>query len=175
VVRAGGPAPTGNDLYYRPISGDTTLIPLAVSPTYVHSNPAVSPDGRWVTFASWESGSWQLYLQPFPGPGPRYPLTVEGGNHAVWAPGGGRLYYSAGPRMYEAVISTTPTFTVSRRLLFEFPWLPPDAYYRAWDLAPDGSHFLMTRPLRAASTDRSPETTVTHDWVADVRDRVGTR
>jgi hypothetical protein len=77
--------------------------------------------------------------------------------------------------MYEAVTSTTPTFAVSRRLLFELPWLPGDFYYRRWDLAPDGSHFLMTRPLAAASIVRPPETTVIHNWVADVRERLGTR
>jgi eukaryotic-like serine/threonine-protein kinase len=175
VVRAGGgTAVLGNDLYFRPLAGDTVLTPLAVSPSYVHSNPAISPDGRWIVFPSDETGSWQLYLQSFPGPGPRYPITVDGGDHAVWAPDGSRIYYSLDTRMYEAVIGTTPTVTVSRRLLFELPGLVISRYNRSWDLAPDGSHFLAPR-LPSAESDRLPELVVIHNWVADLRARLGTR
>jgi Tol biopolymer transport system component len=161
----------GNDVWIRSLTGDTTSRPLAASPTHDHSNPVVSPDGRWVAFPSNESGSWQIYVQPFPGPGPRYPVTVDGGDHAVWAPVGGTLYYSRGQALYEAVITESPSFNVTRRLLTEIPGMPVEPFYRTWDLAPDGTHFLVALPT---ASGEPVQAVVIHNWVADLRARTRT-
>jgi eukaryotic-like serine/threonine-protein kinase len=168
LYRAGGPGPAGNNLFVRSLTGDTTSRPLAVSSAYEHSNPAVSPDGRWVAYPSNESGTWQIYVQPYPGPGRRFPISVAGGDHAVWAPDGSRLYYSSGNRMMEARITQGP-FEVSRRLLYTMEFHIANRLYREWDLAPDGSHFLFTRPVE----DEEPiRVFVIHIWRADVRARI---
>jgi Tol biopolymer transport system component len=159
-----------NNLWMRSLTGDTTSRPVAVSTAFQYGNPAVSPDGRWIAYPSDESGSWQIYVQPFPGLGPKYPVSVDGGDNMVWAPDGRRLYYSRGLQIMEAVLTTTPTFQVTRRALFTVSSNRP--FYRVWDLAPDGSHFLIERPSGAA-----PARTVfvIHNWAADVRARLSGR
>jgi hypothetical protein len=147
--------------------GDTTSRPLAVSDSWEHDNAAISPDGQWVVYSSNESGSWQLYLQAFPGPGPRYPITVDGGDQAVWAPDGRTIYYSLGRELYEATVAL-PNFAVARRRLFSLPTaFGFNRFYRGWDLAPDGSHFLVINPEAVL-----PQRMVwIHNWREIVRQR----
>jgi hypothetical protein len=81
-----------------------------------------------------------------------------------------KLYYSNGARMMEAVISTSPDFrVVSRRQLFEFQNVALEQFYRTWDLAPDGSHFLVARAVQSAGP---PKIVVIHNWAAEVRARM---
>ena len=44
----------------------------------------LSPDGRWMAYTSDESGKRQVYLQSFPAPGPRFPVSVDSGTHPQW-------------------------------------------------------------------------------------------
>ena len=39
----------------------------------------VSPDGRWVAYESRESGQLQVHVDAYPGPGPRYQVSTDGG------------------------------------------------------------------------------------------------
>ena len=48
-------------------------------------SPAISPDGRWVTYDSDETGRYEVYVQPFPGPGTKRQISAEGGTFPVWA------------------------------------------------------------------------------------------
>ena len=45
--------------------------------------PSFSPDGRWVAYSSDESGRPEVYVQAFPGPGPKIQISSGGGNDAV--------------------------------------------------------------------------------------------
>src|ERR671918_700482 len=48
-------------------------------------NPLVfSPDGRWVAYVSDESGRSEVYVRPFPGPGTRTPISIDGGTAPLW-------------------------------------------------------------------------------------------
>ena len=55
--------------------------------------PTFSPDGRWLAYASNQSGRMEVYVTPYPGPGPRHHISAEGGRAPAWAPNGGRLFY----------------------------------------------------------------------------------
>jgi Tol biopolymer transport system component len=46
--------------------------------------PAFSPDGKWIAYVSDESGRFEIYVRPFPGPGEKWPISLEGGNEPVW-------------------------------------------------------------------------------------------
>jgi len=56
--------------------------------------PTVSPDGRWLTYASLAGGRPGIYVQPFPGPGPRRQL-VDSGTEPVWSHDGRELFFRA--------------------------------------------------------------------------------
>jgi Tol biopolymer transport system component len=50
--------------------------------------PRFSPDGHWLAYVSDESGRYEPYVQPYPGPGAKYPISTDGGTEPVWNPMG---------------------------------------------------------------------------------------
>ena len=54
-----------------------------------------SPDGRWLSYVSNESGIDEVYVQPFPGPGGKWQLSVGGGVDPRWRRDGHELFYVA--------------------------------------------------------------------------------
>ena len=54
-----------------------------------------SPDGKMIAYSSTESGHWEIYVQPFPGPGTKSLVSTAGGISARWGPGGKELFYIA--------------------------------------------------------------------------------
>ena len=55
--------------------------------------PAFSPDGRWLAYASNESGTQELYARPFPGPGGRWQVSTDGGRLPLWSRNGRELLF----------------------------------------------------------------------------------
>jgi Tol biopolymer transport system component len=58
-------------------------------------NGQFSPDRRWVAYYSNESGRYEIYVRPFPGPGGEWQVSTAGGIHARWRRDGKELYYIA--------------------------------------------------------------------------------
>jgi Tol biopolymer transport system component len=52
-----------------------------------------SPDGRWVAYQSNESGRYEIYVRPFPGPGGQWQVSTNGGIMPRWRRDGKELYY----------------------------------------------------------------------------------
>ena len=46
-----------------------------------------------MAYQSDESGRYQIYLRPFPGPGERIAVTVDGGTQPRWRRDGRELFY----------------------------------------------------------------------------------
>ena len=57
--------------------------------------PRFSPDGRWLAYESNESGAFEIYVRPFPGPGGRSQISTGGGTNAVWSRARHELLYRA--------------------------------------------------------------------------------
>ena len=55
--------------------------------------PAVSPDGRWIAYRSNESGRFEVYVRPFPGPGGKTQISNAGGTVPVWSRNGRELFF----------------------------------------------------------------------------------
>jgi serine/threonine-protein kinase len=53
----------------------------------------VSPDGRWLAYQSNETGQDEVYVQPFPAPGPRVRISTAGGGAPSWTRNGRELVY----------------------------------------------------------------------------------
>jgi eukaryotic-like serine/threonine-protein kinase len=160
------------DIWYRAWRGDTTSRPLAAEPSFVERNAHISPDGRWLAYASDETGAFQIYVRPFPGPGPRQAVTVDGGEMPVWTPDGRQIIYVNGDYFEEATIVLEPDFTVSRRRLFAHG-ASLRSSHRDWDLSPDGSRLLLRR--QDSANVQEPHTIVAHNWAAEVRRRRASR
>jgi dipeptidyl aminopeptidase/acylaminoacyl peptidase len=53
-----------------------------------------SPDGRWVAYHSEESGEFEIYVTPFPGPGRRWQVSTESGAYPVWSGDGTQIIFT---------------------------------------------------------------------------------
>lgn len=87
-------AKTGYDLWALPLTGDRK--PTAVSNTlFEERSGRFSPDGGWVAYQSNKTGRFEIYVQPFPGPGVPSPVSTAGGTDPRWQPDGKELYFIA--------------------------------------------------------------------------------
>lgn len=110
-----------------------------------------SPDGRYVAHLSADSGRREIYVRPFPGPGPQVPVSVGGGREPVWGRNGEIFYRTlTGERMMAVRVTTTPTLTVGAPThLFEGTYFmqPRTGSPRPqYDVTADGRRFLMLQP-----------------------------
>jgi serine/threonine-protein kinase len=136
-------------------SGDVYALSLGAKsdPKPVVSTPAFeggaqfSPDGRWIAYVSNESGRFEVYLRPYPGPDRRIPVSTQGGTQPVWNPSGKELFYRDGSRMFVVDVSTTPELTLSKpRLLFDQNYgFGAGLTIATYDVSPDGQRFVMIK------------------------------
>jgi eukaryotic-like serine/threonine-protein kinase len=113
-----------------------------------------SPDGKWIAFTSNESGRNEVYVTPYPGPGPRVLVSAGGGHSSAWTRSGRELIYlsplgpnDAAPYAVTAVSFEpgSPPTIGSPQKLFETP-MGLSASVRGYDVARDGSRLLMVQP-----------------------------
>ena len=143
LFRAGGGGPV-RSLYTLSLQGPRTPQPFLANQFDNHS-PSLSPDGHWVAYVSNESGRLEVYVRPFPGPGGRWQVSLDGGTEPLWAVNGRELFYRNGTKMMVAAITLHPTFTVgARRALFDGNYLS-EPVYRSYDVTRDGRGFVMVR------------------------------
>jgi serine/threonine-protein kinase len=105
--------------------------------------PAFSPDGRWLAYTSTESGSAEVYVRPFPGPGGRWQISSGGGSFPNWSRHGELLYQDVDQRILtvgytvrgDSLIPSKPR----RWSEFRVSALTNGT---AWSLAPDGKRMV---------------------------------
>jgi hypothetical protein len=129
-----------------------------------------SPNGRWVAYTSNESGRWEVYVRPFPGPGGKVQISSEGGTEAVWSRSGRELFYRNGVRMMAVAVTQDPTFSAAKpRLLFEGRYeMGPVPGMTNYDVSRDGERFLMLKTPQGAA---APPLDVVLNWFGDVSRR----
>jgi hypothetical protein len=87
-------AKTGWDIWAVPLSGDPKPSPV-VQTDADERGGLLSPDGKWLAYVANDSGAFEVYVQPFPGPGPRVQVSTKGGDQIRWASSGRELFYIA--------------------------------------------------------------------------------
>jgi serine/threonine-protein kinase len=136
-----------------PLEGDRTPRPLDDS-RYAQGSPKFSPDGRYLAYCSNESGRPQVYVQAFPGPGPKVQVSSDGGTDPVWRRDGRELFYRNGDSMIVVPVVTEPTFTTGRpQQLWKASYShgmssscgAPGLTSSNYDVTADGQRFLMVR------------------------------
>ena len=135
----------GFNLMTRGVGADTTTRGLLVTPA-TELGPRLSRDGNWLAYSSDESGRQEVYVQPFPGPGRRVQVSSGGGEQPTWSVDG-RLFYREGTAMMVAQLSrgADAAIVTSRRKLFDGDFYGTGDLTAAYDVSPDGRHFLMAR------------------------------
>ncbi|MGH9317802.1 MAG: TolB family protein, partial [Thermoanaerobaculia bacterium] len=105
-----------------------------------------SPDGHWLAYTSNESGRDEVYVQPFPGPGGKWQISVSGGTEPVWSHDGSEIFFRSGRQVMAVRVAYLGTFSAEGpRVLFEGRFVPTRRGEAAYDVSPDGQRFLMVR------------------------------
>ena len=144
---------SGFDLLMRRTNGDTTTVPLVATRANEYA-PRFSPDGRWLSYTSDETGRPEVYVQPFPGPGQRIQVSKEGGGQSAWSGDSHRIYFRTGGAFMVADLSVPPSggspVVMARRKLFEGEYYGSAAteLTATYDVSADGRTFLVGRALR---------------------------
>jgi len=99
----------------------------------------LSPDGRWLAYHLYVSGTDQAFVRPFPGPGPRVQISAGSGREPVWSRDGRSVYYRDGQKIVRAALrfGDAPE-VVSRAALYDDTF---DSWWAvaSYDVARDGS------------------------------------
>jgi serine/threonine-protein kinase len=142
-----------------------------VETQFREGGPAFSPDGKWIAYVSDESGRFEIYVRPFPGPGEKWPISVEGGNEPVWPRNGRQLFYRAGDAMMAVDVETRPTFSAGKpRKLFDTPYERSLALWANFDASPDGQRLLMVK--RENASPAATHINVVLNWLEELTARV---
>jgi eukaryotic-like serine/threonine-protein kinase len=115
-------------------------------------NGMISPDGKWVAYASDESGSWEIYVTTFPTAVGKWQVSRGGGTEPRWRADGKEIFYLGPSGMLAAVpVSTIGSFaTGTPTPLFQFHGRPvissTDVF--SYDVSKDGKRFLVNRYVK---------------------------
>jgi Tol biopolymer transport system component len=151
---------TGGNLYVRPFFGDRNPVPVVVR-DYTQLFGYFSPDDRWIVYESNESGRSEIYVQPFPGPGEKRQISLEGGWDPRWSGNGKEVFYIAPDgTLMAAEVSAVPGGKQIRSEtpvpLFQTSLSRPHSYA----VTRDGKRFLMPIPVDKTS----PAITILLNW-----------
>jgi serine/threonine-protein kinase len=131
------------------------LVPGRAGPRTVLASPAnerdpsVSPDGRWLAYASDESGRGEIYVQSLAAVAGKWQLSIGGGTEPVWSRSGTKVFYRSGWSMVAVDVTTGAAFAHGRpRVLFEGRY-GVVCCATSYSVARDG-RFLMTLPEPAS-------------------------
>ena len=155
--------PVQSDIWVVPISGEKKPRPF-LQTQFEEYDARFSPDGRWIAYASNETGVDEVYVRPFPGPGTSAKVSAAGGSSPVWQWDGSELFYVDGEnKMMSAEMRTRggrieignvrPLFTRTQVM-------------SQYDLFPDGKRFLMNRDIEPKETD---PITIVVNWDAALK------
>ncbi len=140
--------------------------------TFKEGAAQFSPDGRWLAYVSNESGRFEVYVEPYPGPGGKWQISTEGGTEPLWNPNGRELFYRSGDKMMAVDIATRPRFSVGKpKVLFagQFQPSPSQVQNANYDVSSDGQRFLMVKP----GQDHAPtQINVVLNWFEELKQKV---
>ncbi len=145
----------------QPSSGGSNLVLVAMSDGKItpflpsqasQSNGQFSPDGKWVAYASNESGDWEIYVTTYPGAAGKWQVSRGGGIEPRWRGDGKEIFYIGPKSTLTAVpVNREGTFSSGTPMpLFQFHGRTPvsstDLF--TYDVAKDGKRFLVNRYAR---------------------------
>ena len=122
----------------------------------VITNGQFSPDGKWVAYASNETGKWEIYVTSFPEARGKWQVSRDGGEQPRWRSDGKELFYlSSDDKMMAAPVTIGTNFDAGTPVtLFQAtPRQPVLVYDRfVYDVSRDGQRFLINTPVKKADT-----------------------
>jgi serine/threonine-protein kinase len=141
---------------------------------YSENEPRISPDGRWMAYASDESRKNEIYVRPFPDVNKgRWQVSTNGGETPLWSPDGRELFYLNGDAVMAVAVATKPTFNIvgTPQILFRGTYVP-SREHDTWDIAPDGKRFLMMKEAGVTAGGGPRKINIVVNWFEELKQRV---
>jgi hypothetical protein len=152
-------------------AGERKLHPPPPTPI-MERFPTLSPDGRWLAYASDESGRDEVYVESFPNSTKRYPISADGGVAPAWSRNGAELFYLEPRgelmRMMAVNVSLAPAFRAGApRALFEGRYFVGSPM-RSYDVAADG-RFIMTQDVPQLPAPAVTQIPLVLNWAEELK------
>ena len=133
-------------------------------------NGQFSPDGKWVAYASNESGKFEIYVTSFPEARGKWQVSNAGGNQPRWRGDGREMFYLAPDgKMMAVPVSTGANFDAGAPLalfLTHAREFFATSEQTSYDVTRDGQRFLINTQVKNA--DRQPMTVILN-WDAEIK------
>jgi Tol biopolymer transport system component len=159
---------TGRDIWIVPLTGERKPQPF-LQTKFNEMQARFSPDSRWIAYQSEESGRYEVYVQPFPGPGGKWQISTNGGTTPVWAQNGRELFYMSSGNFMSVSVTAQPTFSASTpRIVADYPpFLMGRLSNGVYDVSADGQQILFVR----ANVENGPpdEVRVVLNWTEELK------
>jgi Tol biopolymer transport system component len=161
---------TNLDIWVMPLEGERIPFPF-VQTSFAEGSGTFSPDGRWMAYVSDESGGWEVYVTPFPGPGGKWRISSNGGLNPLWRRDGKEILFQDSSSRIVAVevAANRDRFEVgTAKALFEAaPCAPPGTGgVVTFAATPDAQHFLV---ITRTVLERPGSLTLMVNWTAELK------
>ncbi|HTS36165.1 MAG TPA: protein kinase [Candidatus Solibacter sp.] len=157
-----------SDLLYMSVADHQTH-PLIVEKPWPVRNAQFSPDGKYVAYTTQETGTWDIYISPFPDFGGKWQVSSGGGEEPRWRGDGKELFYLTPDRKLMAVpVKSTTTLELGTPVpLFVTSPQPPISAltFFSYDVSADGQKFLINTK---SPTQNTAPLSIILNWPADL-------
>jgi eukaryotic-like serine/threonine-protein kinase len=128
----------------------------------------ISPDNRFLAYASDKSGIWEVYVASLPDGKGKWQVSTAGGSQPCWSRDGKELFYVRGDTLLTVPVPATPAFSAGiPEPLFSDPNLVDRRIYRRYDVSKDGQRFVTMEPIWQSGSGIG----IIQNWSAEFRDR----
>jgi serine/threonine protein kinase len=163
---------TRRDMWVLPTFGDKKEY-LLLNSSFDEHSPQLAPNGRWLAYASDETGNYEIYVQSFSAEGKlgadKKRVSTTGGTFPVWRHDGSELFFVAadGQMMSSSVKTGGTEFEFAApQALFKTRMLAWGTNFHEFDVSPDGQRFLVGTMI--GDTKAAPPTVILN-WTAEVK------
>ena len=151
-----------------------TLRPL-LETRFEERGGVLSPDDRWLAYESNSSGTFEVYVRPFPNVGDgQWQVSTGGGVQALWSHDGRELFYIA-PDGALMVVAVSPAGNAWRAgapaTLSERPYYTGGDNFvsRHYDITADGKRFIMVKEAFGDQAGNTQNLVVVQNWTEELK------
>ena len=161
------------DLWLLPLEEGGEPEPFLATP-FVEVDPRIAPDGRWIAYASMESGRAEIYVRTLASDQGKWQVSSSQGTSPAWSADGGELFFRSSDGSIQVVQVETgaPTFRAGRpQTLFsgDYTHAGTITYYA---VAPDGQHFVMFRGEEGEAEQNQDQVRIVLGWLDELEELV---
>jgi Tol biopolymer transport system component len=153
------------DIWAVADNGKEPPVPV-VQTKFEERDARFSPDHHWIAYQSKATGRFEIYVQPYPGPGQPTRVSVDGGASVSWGAGGKELVFLA----LDGTLTAVPLSFTSDGKRIDNVGKPVSLFFanvngvqdysRSYALSPDGKRILVDVMVE----EKAPAITVIVNW-----------